>query len=38
MTAQLLDEPTLKEGGRDAMQKVGAWGMADEVASEGPLA
>lgn len=38
MTAQLLDEPALKEGGRDAMQRVGAWGMADEVASDGPLA
>lgn len=38
MTAQLLDEPALKEGGRDAMKRVGTFGMADDVSSEGPLA
>jgi intermediate peptidase len=38
MTAKLLNEPSLKEGGADAMREVGRWGMADEVASDGPLA
>jgi intermediate peptidase len=38
MTAELLDEPSLREGGPDAMREVGKWGVADEVASDGPLA
>jgi len=37
MTAQLLDEPLLKEGGPDAMREIGKWHEV-EVASDGPLA
>lgn len=38
MVSELLREPVLKQGGAEAMREVGRWGMADEVASGGPLA
>jgi len=38
MTADLLGEPSLREGGAHAMREVGKWGMEDDVASDGPLA
>jgi intermediate peptidase len=37
MVSDLLEEPMLKEGGVEAMREVGRWGVADEVASNGPL-
>ncbi|PVG03221.1 zincin [Serendipita vermifera] len=37
MVSDLLEEPMLREGGVEAMREVGRWGVADEVASNGPL-
>lgn len=38
MASALLNEPILMEGGPEAMNEVGRWGVEDSVASGGPLA